>query len=91
MIESKSSSDDFKSTYQDKNKFVPNHLKTKKICKNAVKKLTFVIIYDPDQYKTQEKCDNAILENGGMLRLIIANCYKNQKMPVKVLIITPMY
>ena len=26
-------------------KFVPNHLKTKKLCKDAVKKLPFVITY----------------------------------------------
>ena len=29
-------------------KFVPDHLKTKKICKHAVKKLPFVIKYVPD-------------------------------------------
>ena len=26
-------------------RFLPDHLKTKKICKNAVKKLSFVITY----------------------------------------------
>ena len=35
-------------------KFVPDHLKTKKMCKHAVKKLPFVIRYLPDQYKTQQ-------------------------------------
>ena len=29
-------------------KFVPGHLKTKKICKHAVKKLLFLIRYAPD-------------------------------------------
>ena len=33
-------------------KFVPDHLKTKKMCKQAVKKLPFLIRYIPDQYKT---------------------------------------
>ena len=28
-------------------KFVPDHVKTKKMCKNAFKKLQFVIIYVP--------------------------------------------
>ena len=35
-------------------KFVPDHLKTKKICKCTVKKLLFVIIYVPDRYKTEQ-------------------------------------
>ena len=34
-------------------KFVPDHLKTKKMCKHAAKKLPFVIRYVIDQYKTQ--------------------------------------
>ena len=29
-------------------KFVPDHLKTKKMCKHAVRKLPFVTIYVPD-------------------------------------------
>ena len=29
-------------------RFVPDHLKTKKMCKNAVKKLLFIIKYVPD-------------------------------------------
>ena len=33
-------------------KFIPDHLKTKKMCKHAVNKLPFVIIYVPDLYKT---------------------------------------
>ena len=31
-------------------RFVPDHLETKKMCKNAVKKLLFVITYVPDRY-----------------------------------------
>ena len=37
--------------------FVPNHLRTKKMCKHAVKKLPFVIRYVPDRYKTKQICD----------------------------------
>ena len=44
-------------------KFVPDHLKTKKMCKDAVKKLPFRIKYVPNQYKTEQMCDKAILEN----------------------------
>ena len=35
-------------------KFVLDHLKTKKMCKHAVKKLPFLKRYVPDQYKTQK-------------------------------------
>ena len=35
-------------------KFVPDHFKTKKMCKHAVKKLPFVIRYVPDQYNTRQ-------------------------------------
>ena len=34
-------------------KFVPDHLKTKKMCKHAVKKLPYLLSSLPDQYKTQ--------------------------------------
>ena len=30
------------------------------MCKNAAKKLPFIITYVPDQYKTQEMCDKAV-------------------------------
>ena len=33
-------------------KFFPDNLKTKKICKHAVKKLPYLIRYFPVQYKT---------------------------------------
>ena len=51
-------------------KFVPNHLKTKKMCKHAVKKLPYLLRYVPDQYKTQQMCNKAILENGGTLKSV---------------------
>ena len=44
--------------------------------KNAVKKLSFVIMYVPDQYKIPEMYDKVNLENGGVLRFI-SDCYKN--------------
>ena len=34
-------------------KFVPDHLKTKKLCKHAVKKLPYVLKYVPDQCSSQ--------------------------------------
>ena len=36
-------------------KFAPDHLKTKKVCKHAVKKLPYLLRFVPDQYKTQQK------------------------------------
>ena len=38
-------------------RFASDHLKTKNMCKHAVKKLSFVIKYVLDWYKTQEMCD----------------------------------
>ena len=32
-----------------------------------LKKLTFLIRYIPDQYKSQQMCHNAILKEGGTL------------------------
>ena len=43
-------------------RFVPDHLKSKRMCKNALKKLQFVIRYVPHRYNTQEICDKFILE-----------------------------
>ena len=48
-------------------KFVPDHLKTKTMCKHPVKKLPYLLRYIFDQYKTQQMCEKAILENGGTL------------------------
>ena len=49
-------------------KFVPFHLKTKKMCKYAVKKLPYL-----------QMCDKAILENGGTLKSL-PDCCKYQEM-----------
>ena len=48
-------------------KFVPDHLKTKKICKYAVKKLPYLLSYVPDEYKTQK--------SSGWLPSCIRICY----------------
>ena len=48
-------------------KFVPDHLKTK-MCKQAVKKLPYLLRYVPDQYKAQQIIDKAILENCGTFK-----------------------
>ena len=50
-------------------KFVPDHLKIKKMCKYALKKLPSLLRHIPDQYKTQQMCDKATLENGGTLKV----------------------
>ena len=75
-------------------KFVFNHLKTKrcylKMRKHAVKKLPYLLRYVLDQYKTQQICDKAILENGGRLKSV-PDCDKNQEMCNKAVIITLMH
>ena len=38
-------------------RLVPDHLKTKKMCKDAVKKLPFIIGHVTDWCKTQQSCD----------------------------------
>ena len=43
-------------------KFVPDHIKTKKMFRKTVKKLPYLLTYCPDQYKTQQMCDKAILK-----------------------------
>ena len=58
-------------------KFVPDHLKTKKMY--AVKKLSYLLRYVLDQYKIQQMCDKAILENAGTLKYF-PDCYKNHEM-----------
>ena len=35
-------------------KFVTDHLKTKKMCKHAVKRLPYPLRYVPDQYKSHQ-------------------------------------
>ena len=49
------------------------------MCKHANKRLRFAIRYVPSQYRNQQICDKAILENGGMLESV-PDCYKNQQM-----------
>ena len=49
-------------------KFVPDHVKTKKMFKHVVKKLPYQLKYVPDQFKTQQMYDKAISENWGTLK-----------------------
>ena len=42
-------------------KFVPDYLKTKKICNNAIKKQPLVIINTPNRYKIQYICGKKLL------------------------------
>ena len=51
--------------------FVTDHLKTKRLCKNAVTRLQFPIKYVPDRYKTQQMCYKIIKRNGGILILLL--------------------
>ena len=55
-----------------------DHLKTKKMCKHAAKKISYLLMYVPDRYKTQEMHGKTILENGGTLKSV-RDCYKNQE------------
>ena len=59
--------------------FVPDHLKTEKMCKHAVKKLPNILSYVSDQYKTRQMRHKAILENGGTLKSVPEH-FKNQEM-----------
>ena len=43
-------------------KFVPNHFKTKIMCKHTVKKLSYLVRYLPGQYNAQQIFEKAILE-----------------------------
>ena len=38
--------------------------------KPAVKKSPYLLRYVPDQCKTQQMCDKAVLENGGTLKSV---------------------
>ena len=61
-------------------KFVLDHLvkknHLKKMCKHTVKKLPYLLRYVPDQYKTRQMSDKAILEKSRTLTSVI-DCYKN--------------
>ena len=39
-------------------KFVPDHLKIKKMCENTAKKLPYLLRYVSDQYKAQQMCEH---------------------------------
>ena len=45
-------------------RFVPDHIKSKMICRNAIQKFLFAIKYVLDWYKNQEVCYKIILGNG---------------------------
>ena len=64
-------------------------IKTKQMCKHAVKKLLFLIKFVPNRYKFQQMCDNAI-DNYTHALGSVPYCYKTQKcvteLPVLVLL-----
>ena len=43
------------------------------MCKDAIKKLTFLIRYVSDEYKTQQMYNKAVVENGGILKTVPDN------------------
>ena len=51
-------------------KFVPDHLKTKKMCNHAATKLPNLLRHVPYQHKTQKISDKAILENEGTVNSV---------------------
>ena len=53
MVDSEYSANIYMSLNINIETVMSNHLKTKKICNHAVKKLPFLIRYVPDQYKIQ--------------------------------------
>ena len=59
-------------------KFFPDHYKTKKISKHAVKKLPYILRYVPDEHKSFNMDDKVILERNGLL-LSFPDCYKNKE------------
>ena len=71
-------------------KFFLDHLNTKKMGKNAVKRSSFVIMYIPDQNNTQEIHDKVILNNDGICGFI-PDSYSNLKLLMKLLITILIY
>ena len=43
------------------------------MCKDAIKKLTFLIRYVSDEYKTQQMYNKAVVGNGGILKIVPDN------------------
>ena len=87
MVDSEQSTDGYKCSQiavgsimknQEMLRLVPDHLETK-MYKHPVKILLSMIRYVSDRYKTQEVCDQAVLENGGLLKSVPYQ-YKTQEM-----------
>ena len=53
------------------------------MCKHAVKKLPDLLRCIPDQYKTQQMCDKAILENAGTSKSV-PDCYKKSRNVLRI-------
>ena len=68
--------------------FVPDHLKTKKMCKHAVKKWPYLLRYVRNQYRTQqsrnqEMC-NKTVDNYPCALKLVRECFMTQEMCDKV-------
>ena len=60
------------------------------MCKHVDKKFPFLTRYLPDQYKTQQMCDKAILEDDETFKSVLAPI-KISKFVIKLLTITLMH
>ena len=58
----------------------------KEISKHDVEELSYLLIYVPYQYRTQQMCEKAFFENGGTLNSV-PDYYKVNKCVIKQLII----
>ena len=67
-------------------RFVPDHLKTKKMFKHTVKKFPFVIRDVSDLCKTQRMYDKAIIEYGGTSKFVLDN-YRDKNCVINPLMI----
>ena len=63
--------------------FLPDRLKTKEMCNEAVRNNPYTVEYVPDQYRTQEMCNEAVEVDPWLLKYV-PDHFKIQKMRDKV-------
>ena len=71
-------------------KFVHLKYSKKKLCKHSIKKLPYLLRYVPDQYKTQQICDKAVLEKVEHRSLFLTTT-KIKTCVIKQLVVTLMH
>ena len=52
-------------------------LKLRNMRKNALRKLPFLMRNIPDQYKTEQMCHKAVVENSGTVIFVLGNYKKH--------------